>query len=149
MSTLKTTNTTLSSSDFHLILSYMAITTGTASTISSVPCSIDLSRSEPLPQHQDKVDLTAPQDRVDSLSTQETTDILAYEEFTIFPSLPPLYKGHPEVHMRAGVTRAAYLAESHQPDAEKAFLVADLGEVYRQHHRWVTSLPEIQPFYGS
>jgi ornithine decarboxylase len=34
------------------------------------------------------------------------------------------------------------------PDAERAFLVADLSQVYRQHERWKTHLPEIRPFYG-
>ncbi|KAG6868839.1 hypothetical protein C0993_009376 [Termitomyces sp. T159_Od127] len=124
------------------------ITADTISTTSPMPCSMDPFYSESLPYHQEKCNSTAPQTLVDSLSTKETTDFLADEEFTIFPSLPPLYKGHPEVHMKAGVVRAAYLAETHQPDAEKAFLVADLGQVYRQHQRWVAALPEIQPFYA-
>ncbi|KAF8193325.1 ornithine decarboxylase [Pholiota molesta] len=43
---------------------------------------------------------------------------------------------------------ASRLAAEHVPDAEKAFFVADLSEVYRQHQRWRTCLPEIQPFYA-
>lgn len=66
----------------------------------------------------------------------------------IFPALPPLHAGHPEVHLRNGIMHASRLAADHVPDAEKAFFVADLGEVYRQHQRWRTALPEIQPFYG-
>jgi ornithine decarboxylase len=66
----------------------------------------------------------------------------------IFPSLPPLLSGHPEVHLRNGIMNASRLAAEHVPDAEKAFFVADLSEVYRQHQRWRTCLPEIQPFYG-
>ena len=65
-----------------------------------------------------------------------------------FPSLPPLLQGHPEVHLRAGIINASRLAAGNVPDAEKAFFVADLGEVYRQHLRWKLSLPEVQPFYG-
>jgi len=67
----------------------------------------------------------------------------------IFPSLPPLLHGHPEVHMRTGVMNASRLADANEPDAEKAFFVADLSQVYRQHQRWKASLPEIQPFYGN
>ncbi|KAF9072549.1 ornithine decarboxylase [Rhodocollybia butyracea] len=33
-------------------------------------------------------------------------------------------------------------------DAEKAFFVADLSQVYLQHQRWVTSLPKITPYYA-
>ncbi|KAG6897237.1 hypothetical protein C0992_003224 [Termitomyces sp. T32_za158] len=50
--------------------------------------------------------------------------------------------------MRAGVMRAAHLVETHQPDAEKAFFVADLSQVYCQHQRWIKAFPEIQPFYA-
>lgn len=35
-----------------------------------------------------------------------------------------------------------------QPGEEDAFYVADLGEVYRQHQRWKTSLGRVKPFYG-
>jgi ornithine decarboxylase len=66
----------------------------------------------------------------------------------IFPSLPPLLHGHPEVHMRAGVMNASRRAHADEPNAEKAFFVADLGHIYRQHQRWKACLPEIQPFYG-
>ncbi|KAF8895861.1 ornithine decarboxylase [Gymnopilus junonius] len=66
----------------------------------------------------------------------------------IFPSLPPLYTGHPEVHLRNGIMNASRLAAAHEPDAEKAFFVADLSQVYRQHMRWKACLPEIQPFYA-
>lgn len=66
----------------------------------------------------------------------------------LFPSLPPLLHGHPEVHLRAGIMNASRLAGDHEPDAEKAFFVADLSQVYRQHQRWKACLPEIQPFYG-
>ncbi|CAG8517069.1 193_t:CDS:2 [Paraglomus brasilianum] len=33
-------------------------------------------------------------------------------------------------------------------EAENAFFVADLGEVYRQHLRWKTRLPRVEPFYA-
>ncbi|EAU85127.1 ornithine decarboxylase [Coprinopsis cinerea okayama7 len=66
----------------------------------------------------------------------------------IFPSLPPLHQGHPDIHMRNGVMASFAAAADHEPDAEKAFFVADLSQVYRQHQRWITCLPEIQPFYA-
>lgn len=68
---------------------------------------------------------------------------------SIFPSLPPLHYGHPNFHMRAGVLNASRLADADEPNAEKAFFVADLSQVYRQHQRWKACLPEIQPFYGT
>ncbi|TFK34528.1 ornithine decarboxylase [Crucibulum laeve] len=43
---------------------------------------------------------------------------------------------------------ASKLAAAHEPDAEKAFFVADLSQVYKQHMRWKACLPEIQPFYA-
>jgi ornithine decarboxylase len=68
---------------------------------------------------------------------------------TIFPSLPPLYNGHPDIHLRNGIMEATRLGADHEPDAEKAFFVADLSQVYNQHMRWKACLPEIQPFYGA
>ncbi|KAI0029427.1 ornithine decarboxylase [Vararia minispora EC-137] len=44
--------------------------------------------------------------------------------------------------------RAARLAVDHEPDAEKAFFVADLSYVYRQHQRFKCFLPEVEPFYA-
>ncbi len=67
----------------------------------------------------------------------------------IIPGLPPLLRGHPDVHLRDGVIRSACLAVAGEPDAEKAFFVADLSQVYRQHVRWKHHLPEIEPFYGA
>ncbi|KAA1467274.1 ornithine decarboxylase [Dentipellis sp. KUC8613] len=43
---------------------------------------------------------------------------------------------------------AAQLAADHEPDAEKAFFVADLSYVYAQHERWKRALPDIEPFYA-
>lgn len=63
-------------------------------------------------------------------------------------NLPPLLRGHPDVHLRNGVMRAARLAAVQEVDSEKAFFVADLSSVYMQHLRWKKCLPEIEPFYG-
>lgn len=35
-----------------------------------------------------------------------------------------------------------------ETDQENSFLIADLGEVFRQHLRWKSLLPRIEPFYG-
>lgn len=64
------------------------------------------------------------------------------------PGLPPLLRGHSDIHLRNGVINAMQLAADGESDAEKAFFVADLGYVLRQHERWKAHLPEIQPFYG-
>ncbi|KAH9030822.1 pyridoxal-dependent decarboxylase [Lactarius hengduanensis] len=66
----------------------------------------------------------------------------------IIPGLPPLLRGHPDVHLRDGVIRSARLAAAGEPDAESAYFVADLSQVYRQHDRWKRLLPEIEPFYA-
>ncbi|KAI0077813.1 ornithine decarboxylase [Panus rudis PR-1116 ss-1] len=44
--------------------------------------------------------------------------------------------------------RAAELSAEGEPDAEKAFFVADLSYVYHQHLRWKKNLPEIEPYYA-
>ncbi|KAF8640277.1 hypothetical protein AX16_010172 [Volvariella volvacea WC 439] len=66
----------------------------------------------------------------------------------LFPDLPALFHGHREIHLRNGIMNASQLAAASVPDAERAFFVADLSQVYRQHQRWVTCLPEIEPFYA-
>jgi ornithine decarboxylase len=65
-----------------------------------------------------------------------------------FPNLPPLHYGHPNFHLRNGVMRALSLAADGEPDAERAFFVADLGQVYLQWQRWKRCLPEIEPFFA-
>lgn len=82
-------------------------------------------------------------------STLDTASIPdAREEFAGYPGLPPLHCGHSDIHLRRGVMRAAELAADGEPDAEKAFFVADLSYVYQQHLRWKRMLPEIESFYG-
>jgi len=66
----------------------------------------------------------------------------------IFPELPPLLRGHPDVHLRNGVIRSARLSAAGVPDAEKAYFIADLSYVYNQLQRWKRCLPEIEPFYA-
>jgi ornithine decarboxylase len=72
----------------------------------------------------------------------------AVEEHAIFPGLPPLLVGHPDMHIRNGIMKALRLADAQMPDSEKAFFVADLSQIYQQHKRWKACLPEITPFYG-
>jgi len=70
------------------------------------------------------------------------------EEGVVFPNLPTLYRGHPDIHLRRGVMNASELAVEGEPDAEKAFFVADLSYVFQQHLRWKKNLPEVEPFYA-
>ncbi|RXW22187.1 hypothetical protein EST38_g3661 [Candolleomyces aberdarensis] len=85
---------------------------------------------------------------VPSNSTTTGSESHAQAGDTIFPSLPPLYSGHPDIHLRNGIMEATRLAADHEPDAEKAFFVADLSQVYNQHMRWKACLPEVHPFYA-
>lgn len=66
----------------------------------------------------------------------------------IFADLPPLHRGHPDIHLRNGIMNSTRSSDEHIPDSEKAFFVADLSQVYHQYQRWKANLPEIQPFYG-
>lgn len=66
----------------------------------------------------------------------------------MFPDLPPLHHGHSDIHLRNGIMNASRSSAANEPDAEKAFFVADLSQVYRQFQRWRRCMPEIQPFYG-
>src|SRR5262249_422547 len=77
-----------------------------------------------------------------------TLDNTPSDNDRIFPSLPPLLRGHAGVHLRDGIMKASKLANTNEPDAEKAFFVADLSRVYIQHQRWKKCLPDVQPFYG-
>jgi ornithine decarboxylase len=71
-------------------------------------------------------------------------------EDTTFPNNGPgLLQGHPDIHIRNGIIRAALALDAQKADAEAAFFVADLGQVYRQHLRWEKCLPSVQPFYGA
>lgn len=70
------------------------------------------------------------------------------EDQVIFPGLPPLRTGHPDIQLRNGIMRASRLAVAGETDSEKAFFVADLGQVYLQHQRWMRALPDVQPHYG-
>ena len=83
-----------------------------------------------------------------SPSTRIVSDDGHMADEAIFPSLPPLRNGHPEVQLRDGIMRASRLALANEPDAEKAFFVADLSQVYMQHERWKKCLPEIEPHSG-
>lgn len=71
-----------------------------------------------------------------------------YDDEVSIPGLPPLHRGHADVHLRNGVMNALHLGAAGEVDAERAFFVADLSSVYKQHQRWKKLLPEIEPFYG-
>ncbi|KAJ7183680.1 ornithine decarboxylase [Mycena filopes] len=103
-------------------------------------------------RHDENLILTTTE-LVENLSSSPTLRLTADQlpganDDNIFPSLPPLLHGHPEVHLRNGVMNSSRLAANCDPDAEQAFFVADLSQVYRQHLRWQACLPQIQPFYA-
>lgn len=93
-------------------------------------------------------DILSPSSHYATVKSQGDLPAKIFEDDVIFPSLPPLHHGHPDIHLRNGIINASRLAAAHVLDAEKAFFVADLSQVYQQHKRWKASLPEIMPFYG-
>nr|GAT57702.1 ornithine decarboxylase [Mycena chlorophos] len=96
-----------------------------------------------------KLDVLAPLDLKHFAPPRPTLDDSASPDILwpdhVFPDLPPLLQGHPDIHLRNGVIDADNNA---QPDAERAFFVADLSQVYKQHLRWRKCLPNIKPFYA-
>ncbi|KAJ7278222.1 ornithine decarboxylase [Mycena rebaudengoi] len=121
-------------------------------------CPIDFTRpSSPLNFRRNGGDLTWTTNAlVNDLASSPTLHLTAGPlhgannnvDEAIFPSLPPLLHGHSDVHLRNGIMQASILAANNDPDAERAFFVGDLSQVYRQHKRWEACLPEIQPFYA-
>lgn len=87
-------------------------------------------------------------DRILASGNDASATTESIEDFSV-PGLPPVHHGHPDTHLRNGVMQAGELAADGEPDAEKAFFVADLSYVYHQHLRWKRFLPEIEPFYGA
>jgi len=80
---------------------------------------------------------------IDAVATENRLD-----DEKIFSSLPPLFRGHPETHLWKGIMDATRRAAVNEADAERAFFVADLSQIFRQHERWMKYLPEIVPHYG-
>jgi ornithine decarboxylase len=102
---------------------------------------IDLNLNSPTPSDTFSSRWHSESHPLDVSDSDEEPDIL-------FPNLPPLHYGHPDFHLRNGVMRALSLAADGEPDAERAFFVADLSQVYLQWQRWRRCLPDIEPFFG-
>lgn len=51
-----------------------------------------------------------------------------------------------DLAIKTNITRANKLSLQ---GGDAPFFVADLGQVTRQHHRWMRNLPTIQPYYGA
>jgi len=71
------------------------------------------------------------------------------EDATFPGNGPRVFQGHPDIHVRNGIIRSALASDAQQTNAEAAFFVADLGQVYKQHLRWKECLPNVEPFYGT
>ncbi|KAF9584508.1 hypothetical protein BGW38_006193 [Lunasporangiospora selenospora] len=67
-------------------------------------------------------------------------------EMTREAQLPEVHTESIDQMLRAHL--ASFNPESEDAEAENAFYVADLGEVYRQHLRWKALLPRIEPFFA-
>lgn len=96
--------------------------------------------SHPSDQNQILPSISPPSQRFIPSSTPHATG----PEVAI-PCLPPLLRGHPDVHVHAGIIRAF---ADNEANGERAFFVADLSQVYGQYERWKRSLPDIDPFFG-
>lgn len=70
------------------------------------------------------------------------------DDATFLGNGPQLFQGHADFHIRNGIIRAALASDAQKANAETAFFVADLGQVYKQHLRWKECLPNVEPFYG-
>jgi hypothetical protein len=92
---------------------------------------------------------TSPPERISS-PLKTTTGLLSppAEEAPFSVNGLRLFQGHPDIHIRNGIIRAALASDAQKANAEAAFFVADLGQVYKQHLRWKESLPNVEPFYG-
>lgn len=107
-----------------------------------VQARIDLTLNSPSPSDTFSSRWPTENHPLDTQDTDEEPDVL-------FPNLPPLQYGHPNFHLRNGAMRALSLAAEGEPDAERAFFVADLSQVFLQWQRWKRCLPEIEPFFGT
>jgi ornithine decarboxylase len=90
---------------------------------------------------------------VGSVSVPAQTDsrdglITPFNTIELFDDLPPLHTGSVTTHIQRGIENAALASAANEPDAERAFFVADLSQVYDQFIRWKKCLPDIVPYYG-
>jgi len=83
--------------------------------------------------------------------TVQSTGLLSppAEELLSSGDGPRLFQGHADIHVRNGIFRSALASDAQKANAETAFFVADLGQVYKQHVRWKECLPNVEPFYGT
>lgn len=79
----------------------------------------------------------------------ETAEASVPAPKVVITGLPALHAGHSNELLRSRILQSALDAEMNEPDAEKAFFVADLSNVYRQYTRFKRCLPGVEPFYGS
>lgn len=63
-------------------------------------------------------------------------------------TLPKIRSESVDSLVRAGILEAAVASAANQPNAEAAFFIADLGNIYRQHKRWQECLPNVTPYYA-
>lgn len=129
-------------SQVHILAAHSPVNFGSE----TVSCSADMSSALSV-SFNDKSTNTLIDRVLSSTNDLSSVNNDTREDFAV-PGLPILHFGHPDIHLRNGVMNAAQLAADGEPDAEKAFFVADLSYVYHQHLRWKRLLPDVEPFYG-
>ena len=87
--------------------------------------------------------LVQPRSLIETLKAHAKAEMARGDSATALPKVHELPIDH-MFHARL----ASFDPESEDTEAENAFYVADLGEVHRQHQRWKTLLPRIEPFFG-
>ncbi|KAF9326613.1 hypothetical protein BG006_009975 [Podila minutissima] len=80
---------------------------------------------------------------VDVLKTRVKSDMKTSSSPLVLPPVHTL-----PIHEMLQAQHQSFDPESEDAEAENAFFVADLGEVYRQHLRWKALLPRIEPFFA-
>ncbi|KAG0272427.1 hypothetical protein BGZ95_011828 [Linnemannia exigua] len=74
---------------------------------------------------------------------------LQQDQFEVVPALvQPTLVEVLKSRVKAEMALDVSLPQMEDAEADNAFYIADLGEVYRQHLRWKSLLPRIEPFFG-
>lgn len=90
--------------------------------------------------------LVQPPSLIETLKARTKAEMARGDSVMTAAALPKVHE-LPIDHM-FHARLASFDPESEDTEAENAFYVADLGEVYRQHQRWKALLPRIEPFFA-
>lgn len=77
-------------------------------------------------------------------------DLLPAQQELIIPEkIPLIAKPTPDQLVDLAIeSQISHITKRAVVGGDESFFVADLGQVIRQHRRWMKSLPGVQPYYG-